>query len=222
MHREATTTQVADRTSLSVSFDRGRGPEETVEFFFPQIDPVFSSDLVNRRNLEISGGAPWEWLVGRVVDRLKPVCFVDSADADLMRDAAATALAGGCGVQFQPHHFAEDSWNDARDHFFVSAAVPGVIADLFDLDALLADYHSYLAEAAHDAVEDIEREISRISRRSPCDFLDFGKVEVSWIGGRRTPGELARCGLLLGYPVETTAALICGDLGLPGCGSSGY
>lgn len=222
MYRELAQPITPLRDSVAITFDRGRGPEETVEFFFPHINPTFSSPLVNARNLEISGGAPWQWLISRVVNSLKPVGFVDGADEAEMKKAAKTALAAACGAQFLPHHFPEDEWNEGRDHFFVSAAVPGVINEMFDLDSLLADYHAYLTEAPREAIEDIEREIGRISRRSPCDFLDFAKVEVSWVGSRRRPGELARCGLLLGYPVETTAALICGDLGLRGCGSSGY
>jgi hypothetical protein len=107
-------------------------------------------------------------------------------------------MAAGCPVQ----------WADR----FCSAGIPGVVGRQLDLDALVADYRELTAEAGPLVGGQIAAELRRIGRRAFADCLSFRDVDSDL-----TPAGWARCGLLLGYPVETTAAIIGTVLRIGGC-----
>jgi len=197
------------------SFDRGAGPEEGHTYVFPEIRGSFSSPLVNERNLEISAGGPWQVIVEQVTAGLKPVGFVDSGE-DQMRAAAQQGLSSGCAV-----HNHRYSFNDGSNPcWFTSVAQTGRVGERFDIAALIADYNAYFL--FHPEVsEAIEKELDKLSGRDISCFLDFGSVEANiWKDEEKTGPEYARCGLLLGYPVWSTVAIIGKRLKLPGYGTS--
>jgi hypothetical protein len=99
--------------------------------------------------------------------------------------------------------------------FFAALGRGGVVGKEFDLDALATDYSGYLA-AAPTLMPPIEAELERLARLAFADLLEFDLVEVEWKDGRRRPETVVRCGLLLGFPPATSAALILGDHRLPG------
>lgn len=82
-----------------------------------------------------------------------------------------------------------------------------------------ADYRAYAAAAGPDAGDAIAGELRHLGTADVSDFLDFGVIEGDWddVAG---PADWVRRGLLFGYPVESTAALVCEALEIPGCGSS--
>jgi len=199
----------------TVRFDRGAGPEEGHTYVFPEIREIFSSPLVNERNLEISAGGPWQVIVDQVERGFKPVGFLESGE-EQMRAAAQQGLAAGCAVQNYQHSF-----NDGSDPcWFTSVAQTGRIEELFDVASLIADYNAYFL--FHPEVsEAIERELDKIRRRDVSSFLSFRSVEADiWKDEKRTGPEYARCGLLLGYPVWSTVAIIGKCLKLPCYGTS--
>jgi hypothetical protein len=198
---------------------------EVSRFTFPDIDRHFKSELLNDRNYALSGGAPWRAVLGQVVDRRKPVGFVDSEDANEMRDAARLALDGGCAVRFAVVTLpCEGDSEPTRRVAFCSAAIEGRVGEVFDIETLLTDYRSFL-----EVVEDEDRreqawasitdKLHALADAEVPDFLEFTAVEGTWWEGTPTPADWARRGLLFGYPVETTAALMLEDLGVAGCGS---
>lgn len=217
-----TKTLIFDRGGLSLE---GCNAER---FTYPRIEARFSSPLLNDRNYELCGGGPWREVIGQVTRRLKPVGFVDSShpqmleeelgivdpSLDPMREAARMTLDAGCYVLLH------STTLDDRDEptVFCSASIDGRIKDIFDLDALIADYRDYTTSAGPEAGDDIAEELRAIATADISDFLEFGAIEGDWNTTPR-PGDWARRGLLFGYPVETTAAIICQDLGIPGCGS---
>ena len=99
-------------------------------------------------------------------------------------------------------------------------AQTGRVGERFDLGALIADYNAYFL--FHPEVSAaIEEELDKLSRRDISSFLDFRSVEADvWRDEKRTGPEYARCGLLLGYPVWSTVAIIGKRLGLPGYDTS--
>jgi hypothetical protein len=215
--------------SLTVRMDHGSFAGAVHEYRFPAIQPRFRSRFHGVRNLELSGGGPWRRLMARVVDRLKPLAFFDararrhpvdgwSGDGDL-RAAARFAIANDLCLHHDMCTFDGCVMEGDRPVVFrfLSTCTFGRIGELFDLRALLNDYAEYLAvagEAGNSALHDIERELARIQRMLLSRFLDFNEVDSDG-----SPGGYARCGLLLGYPPETTAALILGNvLEAPGYG----
>jgi hypothetical protein len=221
--------ELATRTLV---FDRGGiqlDGANRVRFTYPRADNLrFSSPLLNDRNYELSGGGPWREVIGRVVRGQKPVGFVDSSDPELMeehagvvepspdpmRDAARMALDGGRCVLLHSVTFDDD----AAPITFCSASLSGRLRDVFDLEALISDYRAYTAAAGPDAADGIAEELRLLADADVSEFLDFRVIE----GDRElesTAADWARRGLLFGYPVDTTAALVCETLGVPGCGS---
>jgi hypothetical protein len=214
----------------TLRFDRGGIDVEgcnAARFTYPRIaSPRFASPLLNDRNYELSGGGPWRDVIGQVTARRKPVGFVDSSQPrnleeyaqipelldDPMRAAAWTALDAGCSVLLYTV-----TWDDQEEPTtFCSASINGRIGEVLDVEALIADYRDYTAVGAPQISERIAEELRALESADVSEFLQFEMIE----GDTRapSPGDWARRGLLFGYPVETTVAMICGDVGIDGCG----
>jgi|GEM_PF-4156159 len=202
----------------SRTFTPGEGLEETVvilasdwdvekpvSFWHPAITPSFSSPMCNAENLAIAGDSGWQRIASRVAAGLKPIGFVDSDDRAAVDQAARLVEKAGGTVRIKR----------CEGVYFGNLGQSGTIREAFDLDALLADYVGYLA-AAPDLIPPIALELERLAPLAFTNLLDFGLVEVEWQNRRRLPETVVRCGLLLGYPPQTSAALILGDHGLPG------
>jgi hypothetical protein len=209
----------------SRTYVSGPGLEETVivmapdwqaeyplSFWHPRIKPRFQSELVNDLNLATSGDSRTLRPAVRVAERLKPITFTGSGDLGEVAAAARLIEESGGQVEVDGGHLA--------------GGIAGTVGQTFDLDALYADYEDYLAASLTvfpDLLPAIQDELERLAPLAFADLLEFGLVEVSFrkapVAGRpfsRTPASLVRCGLLLGYPIASTAALILGDHGLPG------
>jgi hypothetical protein len=183
---------------MAVQMERRGELQEFQAYVYPRIRPRFRSQLVNQRNLQLAGDDGWEALLDRVLRRRKPVAFVDSRHPPDLKEAVRRAMAAGCPV----------TWSEG----FCSAGIPGRVGRQFDLDALVADYRELTAEAGALVGAQIAAELRRVGARAFADCLSFGDVDSDL-----TPAGWARCGLLLGYPVETTAAIVGSILGIRGC-----
>lgn len=193
-------------TAVELSSDWHPDPL-TLRFWHPRIEARFRSPLVDPLNLAISGDGGWQRVAERVARRLKPIGFVDSRDEREMEKACRQVeVVGGTGKLI---HYQSGGTG-------AMLAVAGTVGESFDLDALTADYGDYLA-ADPTLAADVREELARLASLDFSSF-DFGRVEVEFLPGTgvRRAGSLARCGLLLGYPIASTAALILGDHGLPG------
>jgi hypothetical protein len=171
--------------------------EGTLQFWHPRITARFSSPLVDPINLAISGDSHWRRITNRVARRLKAIGTVSGTRKELEQAMKVVRRSGGHGDVF--FHVAE------HDQGAAMITIAGTVGATFDLPALAADYEAYLAAAPALAAE-VARELERLS---PLSF-----AELDWLGVRvemppetRRAGSLARCGLLLGYPIATTAAL---------------
>jgi hypothetical protein len=183
---------------MVVQMERRGELQEFRAYVFPHIRPRFRSPLVNQRNWQLAGDDGWEATLDRVIRRRKPIAFVDSDHPPDMTEAVRRAMAAGCPVQ----------WSEG----FCSAGIPGRVGRQFDLDALVADYRELTADAGALVGAQIAAELRRVGVREFADCLSFRDVDSDL-----TPGGWARCGLLLGYPVETTAAIIGTVLRIRGC-----
>ena len=193
----------------------------------PRIErPRFQSPMVNIRNKEISESSHRDREVcERVAARLKPMA-VQHATRSTMEEMCRTVVRSGGAASVCL------GYDPGTDHRLFMVAVDGVIDQTFDLDALRDDYDDYLSDAPGDLRKEIREELDRLAPMRFADLLDWYDVEVEFLRPRvvsfevwlkeqpvpawpvRCPGSLARCGLLLGYPIETTDALIRQDQGL--------
>lgn len=167
---------------------------------------------MNLRNFELSDGRDDAETVGRVIDGRKPCAFVTPRSAEQARQWTMAALQAGCSAQ---------ATHSARGWWLVSVAAHGYVHERFDLDTLTADYRLLLAPAGGQIADAVARELDRIAHADLSLFCEFTHVEVSAAAHRRDgdgAAEYARCGLLLGYPHLTSAALILDRLGIPGFG----
>jgi hypothetical protein len=96
-------------------------------------------------------------------------------------------------------------------HHFFSLSLGEQVPELCDLEALRRDYERAFS-GNEQALVSIAAELERLSLRRFSDFLDFDDAEADLpaiTDGRKHPaGEYLRTGLLLGYPLESTFALI--------------
>lgn len=173
------------------------GSYESITFYAPPITERFSSPMVNAANFAYSTDDAWT--VRRVAKGRKPLAFTCGYHSAWIRIVEA---AGG-EVDVITTVYGK----------LLAATLGGRVSERFDLDALMDDYSDYLIGAPHAVLKSIEVELNRIGTKNLRDFLKFRDVEV---GPKRTPAELARCGLLLGYPIASTAACIRVGLGMSG------
>lgn len=183
---------------MAIQIERRGELQEFAAYVYPRIHVRFRSPLVNQRNLQLAGDDGWEALLDRVLKHRKPVAFLDSTDSTDLVVAVQRAMEARCPVQ----------WSEG----FCSVGVPGRVRSQFDLEALIADYRELTAEAGTRVGGEIAAELYRIGYREFAGCLNFEDVETDF-----TPAGYARCGLLLGYPVETTAAMMGRLLGINGC-----
>jgi len=174
----------------------------------------FSSPLVNDHNLYLAQGNDWREMVKQIVAKKKPIGFMDSHSGKEMKEAASSLIEAGHAV-----HCYRYSFSDGADPcWFVSGSQVGRISEMFDIDALIFDYSSYFS-GKPEVVTAIETELKKIGRFDLSYFLNFKDVEIDYPAIRdkekNVAGEYARCGLLLGYPVESTMAIITKYLKTP-------
>lgn len=190
---------------IVVQLERRGEAQEFHAYVYPRLrHPRFRSPLVNVRNLALSGDDAWEALLARVLGRRKPIAFVSSWVRSDMLEAARRAMGAGCAVQWSPDGLC-------------SVGIPGVVHRELGLGAVIADYREITAAAGPEAGERIASELRRIGYRAFADCLSFGDVESDG-----SPAGYARCGLLLGYPVESTSAFIGRVLRIDGCWTGAF
>lgn len=206
-----------------------RGVREQV-YICPQITrPAFDSAMHSWRNYEEAVCDPL--VLANVIARRKPLGFVGWAistlgDAETRRDAENVMRVMGVAKR-DAMKAGLLTWCTARTFSTVivynfSLAIPGVVGEMFDLDALCADWRRYLepaGERAEVAHARLVAEAERIAPMSMETFLDFGAVEVTRSADPRAPFapepyDWMRCGLLLGYPPESSAAYALKYMGI--------
>jgi len=95
------------------------------------------------------------------------------------------------------------------------AAGSSPVGELVDVPAAISDYRAWFG-SERELLADIERHLTHLATRPLSSFIDFEAVEIWAFGSSPSPGEWAHCGLLLGYPLDATAALIAVKEGIPG------
>ena len=200
------------------------GGELCETFTYPSLDsPAFASPMLNEINLHLCGGWGITDTEGHPLDRgavayermlsgLKPLgerafgrfasggrVLEDDEIRDVAETAALMAEARGAVAYLFPIAHPNSPWG-------LRLCFPGALGELFDLDALAADYRRYLADS-REAAEEALAVIDTLRDLRLEDFLH----------GWRAASPLA-IGLVLGYPVWSSASILraeCGpDIGI--------
>jgi hypothetical protein len=151
-------TAFGERIVTFPSGDPDADEVASILYGFPIVaHEAFCSEMLAQRNLELSGGASQDELVERVIASLKPVGFIGSRQRDAMRSAAERAADGGCAVRFHTDGGEPAGW-------FVSVAQRGRVDERLDIDALIADYRAYCANAP-EVGDAIAGELGRVRYR---------------------------------------------------------
>lgn len=177
---------------------------------YPVVDRAFSSAMVNWENLHLCGGWSWrftgdlrkynnmkdhEITVERVLGGLKPAGTIYGS-LELIEEVAAKVTAAGflAKHKFRP--------NMPKWPYEMMIANPKPFEELFDLDALDADYAKYFKVLG---AEDITPKFSKLRGKSMADFMD---LNIDWC----SPVGMYVVGLILGYPVESTVHFYAQEL----------
>ncbi len=181
--------EILKRTGHLVVFLDGR---RMAEYIFPRVQQKFASPLLNDYNLHFTGG--WVWngadnraLVERVIHGQKPAGFI-KGDLALLKGFEMMAK----NARLATHLHADGN------QFELGIARQGTCAETFDLDALERDYNNM----------GIIVSVKQYATMKLSDFLlDWDSTSPS-----DEPTHAAITGLLLGYPVESTVALLTGNV----------
>jgi hypothetical protein len=218
-------------------------PQRTRDYRYRRITPAFASPLVNDVNLALCGGfsvfekAPGkklngktfvkqvldgtnknvegEMIVKQVFDEHKPLGNVyllgdDSSWWDTTptqardRAAALASEAERLGLAVRVEESEENGYYSAPGAIKVDITLShrGTLGDLFDLDALAEDWRSYLAGHPDEAARTTEL-LNALRDMCLEQFMDVD------FDAEPTPV----LGLVLGYPVWSSAALVLDMLG---------
>ena len=183
--------RVLKRTEHTIVFLHGR---IMGIYIYPRIQRSFQSRLLNDFNLNFVGGWAWpdentredEMVVNRVAKGLKPAGFnVGSRERCEMLEEIARNAGLVTRLHKNPH---------VSEYFELGVARKGTFGDTFNLEAVESDYDAW---GIH---EDIVKELSRVEFSDLLVDFDYANVEsnLEWI----------ETGLLLGYPMETTASIL--------------
>jgi hypothetical protein len=169
----------------------------------------FSSPLVSPENFHFMGLWSWgprfgtpeqsEVLLARVVAGQKPLASITlgmGMSMDEARTAASELSQRGAALSLSTHYVAYNCQNLPE----TLLACPGRLGEIFDLEALAADYQDALDGPQPKVAAEIARGLKGLSERTIASFF------AEWLaaGPRHPKMPYWLTGLLLGYPPDDT------------------
>lgn len=176
-------------------------------YVYPRILRSFYSPLVNDYNLNFVGG--WGgWfesakaeaieLINRVINGLKPAGF-GAGTRDLLAHLEKLAKQSGLATNLTLNDF-QPSWGEL---WHLGAARKDKFGEAFDLPAVERDY------ARWGIYYPITERFSKIKFSDLLvDYTKVGKPDIDYASENKPFYLSMLTGLLLGYPLETTASFI--------------
>jgi hypothetical protein len=179
---------------------------------YPTIDREFNSALLNYDNLHLCGGWHFEdksdetLAVLRVLDGLKPMGIKSYWEdrTEGMHELEAVVKNSPKNVKYLLRK--EDRAVVGHGVFDLIVASNELFSKLFNIGALIWDYGEFFKDKLSDQLlHAILIHIESFKDKKVSDFLkyDYGNPDSSL--------DLITTGLILGYPIETTASLILRD-----------
>jgi hypothetical protein len=177
------------------------------KYCYPIIDQKFYSQLVNYENLHLCGGWSFEGFedknqcILRVLDHLKPMGEEIYYEEEILEMKEKINRVSG----------KEFAYKVVTNKYTVKDSVSIIIAsnkkffELFDMDSLIHDYLQYLGGLSGDFIHTLRGQLCEMSYEKVSKYLGYDFANPD------SPLDLVTTGLILGYPIETTASLIIRD-----------
>jgi hypothetical protein len=193
-----------------------------VGYRYPIITRQFYSNLINYDNLHLCGG--W-FLTGtkiddecvlRVLNHTKPMGIETYLITEKEKINNIIAVIKNV-LKYEKNAFIyKEAKRDLKGHACwhdVKIAINKSFVELFDLQALVHDYLEYFCKAEllsrrefpWEFLPQVERHILGFRNQRISAYLEFDYANP------KTALDLITTGLVLGYPIETTASLIIRD-----------
>ena len=192
--------------SVKVQTRRSKRAYTIAKYIFPNIDLFTSSPYLSWGNLNCCGGWAYDesYLFTAVQEGKKPY----AGAAICLPVPGMTAEAKSKLLEIKatlPDNCAAGQENIRNERFFpLYICRKGCLKDFFDLERVLEDYSrmgiSLNSKDRGEFFSLCDIELSQFSTGSPMDYSDT-----------TTDAELIATGLLLGYPIESTASILLGD-----------
>lgn len=172
---------------------------------YPKIEIPFKSKMVRWENLHFCGGlgipkpdgtnaGANDELLQAVIDGLKPVGFIITDKPEIYINKA---MKSQCKYTIN-----NVAW--LQNYKEVAIANGGKLKDNFDLNSLIESYRSMSREVGWNLLT--KEDESRLLSKGNCDLSDF---LVDWdYANPKSNYDLALTGLLLGFPIESTVAIM--------------
>jgi hypothetical protein len=175
---------------------------------YPAIDTKFKSKLVNYENLHLCGGWSFEGFkqddcIYRVLFGLKPMGALFKEDKEIIQRIVSGIDEEYLGIKYKIIKNA--GCNKKYKELLV--AVDSTFDNLFDMNSLILDYTAYFSFAnfPYTFIQGIVMYLISLKDKSLSDFFDYDYANPE------SPLDLITTGLILGYPIETTASIIIRD-----------
>jgi hypothetical protein len=170
---------------------------------YPKIDAMFHSPMVNDHNLHLCGG--WFFpgvkdseCITRVVQGLKPMGFFITFEKKVYEHWLEI-----CNESGLPY---TSKMSEKENRYEIGISVKGTFGEVFELSHLLHDHLSYINTASDINKEklcsDVTSLIATLKNKTIAEYLDYEYANQS------TPCAKILVGLMLGYPIESTASVL--------------
>jgi|UPI00041DD0DE hypothetical protein len=173
---------------------------------YPKIQIPFNSKMVRWQNLHFCGGlgiprpegtnaGANDELLQAVIDGLKPVGFIITDKPEIYINEA---------MESQCKYIINNNVAWLQNYKEVAIANSGKLKDNFDLNSLIESYRLMSIEVGWNLLT--KEDESRLLSKGNCNLSDF---LVDWdYANPKSNYDLALTGLLLGFPIESTVAIM--------------
>ncbi|MGF7058675.1 hypothetical protein [Brassicibacter mesophilus] len=170
-----------------------------LRYSFPKVEIPFSTPMLNWDNIYFIDSNYSDKLVEAVLTARKPIGFIVVEKAEV--DTYIKKIEDK-GVEYlvKPHFW--------EGHCEIGIANKGKIRELFDIEALLESYDLMSKSYGYSLIDQEDKEeLNILFNKELSDFLtDYDYVNPI------SDAMFVLNGLILGYPIESTVAVITGNV----------
>lgn len=177
------------------------------KYKYPKVQHSFDTPMLRWQNLYFCGGydvrveegkrlGSNDLLVDAVVKGLKPIGFIVVEETEVNK-YIKKAIDNGLKYSINPHF-----WDD---HCEIGVANIGKLEERFNFDNLIEAYSLYSKDLGYEVITEGEKEwLYGMAKLQLSDFI----CDFDYSSSEKSICEHILTGLLLGYPIESTVALI--------------
>ena len=176
------------------------------KYRYPIIDQKFYSKLINYDNLHLCGGWSFDGLksenqcILRVLNHLKPM-----GEEIYWNHDKEKILGIREKINKTPENEFACKVRKVADSTSIIIASNKKFSELFDMESLTHDYLQYFWGLPGNFIHAVRGQLCEMSCEKVSEYLDYD------FANPKSSFNLIATGLILGYPIETTASLVIRD-----------